>query len=134
MSRCKLCKGQTYWIHPNDPDNCGCEPEMETRLDLRDLDYEYLEVDQAWRKVISYAQRVARKDHKSGEVMKGERYTEIVWSGLFVTSPATSTSREPSEGDGDGTLPPFWGGLLRGRVFPEPQCRSLQHAGNPHAL
>ena len=78
MSRCKLCKGQTYWIHPNDPDNCGCEPEMETRLDLRDLDYEYLEVDQAWRKVISYAQRVARKDHKSGEVMKGERYTEIV--------------------------------------------------------
>lgn len=79
MSRCRACKGQTYWVHPNDPDNCGCGPTAEPKLDLSPHDYDYDEDDDEWSKCISSVRRVARRDHKSGEVMKGERYTEVVF-------------------------------------------------------
>lgn len=80
--RCRACKGDTLAIHPNDPDRCGCDPEYEPRLNLEPHGYEfhpsYDNDGGEWSAVISAKTRVARRDHKSGNIVKGDRYREVV--------------------------------------------------------
>ena len=67
---CSFCS-QSY--HASEG-SCDCEPDIECeRSWLASSGYEVGE-DKIWTKVLSKKNRLARKDHKDGKVLKGQRY------------------------------------------------------------
>lgn len=99
-SRCPRCKGIEL-AHPNNPDGCDCPYPQEPTLDLEPHGYVYSADDGVWEKLVSSAERVARRDHKSGKIRKGDRYYETVYRYIEDATSEQRLTRKVHKADPD---------------------------------
>lgn len=99
-SRCPRCTGLKL-AHPHDPDGCDCAYALEPSLNLGPHGYVYSPSDGQWEKLVSSAERVARRDHQSGQIRKGDRYIETVHRYIDDTTSEQRLTRKAYKVDPD---------------------------------